>query len=233
MKEDIVSIKLRRDELNRNLGGGLPKNSLILLQGPDGSGKSILSQRIVYGLLENDKTVTYISTELNTIGFVEQMKSLDYDVKYHMLDDKLLFIPMFPFLGKAQLDDDFLEKLLNNRKVFQNDFIIFDTLSFLMIQENMGQEKVFDIINHIKNLISIGKTIIICVDPDHLHKQFLTMLRSISDVYLNLELKEFAGGIVRVIAVNRFKRPADTILTAIPFKVEPGKGLAIEIASFT
>jgi archaellum biogenesis ATPase FlaH len=65
------------------------------------------------------------------------------------------------------------------------------------------------------------------------NKQFLTMLRSISDVYFSMEIKEFAGGIVRVINVNRFKRPADTIISSIPFKVEPGKGLAIEIASFT
>jgi archaellum biogenesis ATPase FlaH len=64
-------IILPRDELSMNLGGGLPKNSLMLASGPDGAGKSIFAQRLCYGFLRNKTSVTYISSELDTIAFVE------------------------------------------------------------------------------------------------------------------------------------------------------------------
>ena len=80
--------------------------------------------------------------------------------------------------------------------------------------------------------MKLNKTILFCVDPDHLNDKFLTLLRSVADVYFNVEIKMFAGNIVRAINIQRFKRPGGNIINTIPFKVEPGKGLAIEIASF-
>lgn len=227
-----MSIELERDELNRNIGGGIPPNSLILIEGKDGAGKSILAQRITYGLLKYHHNITYISSELNTTGFIEQMISLDYDIKFHLLEGQLLFIPMFPFMGRTKLRENFLDMLFQSKNIFSNDIIVFDTLSFLMIKDTISQEKSFEAINFLKCLNNLNKTIIFCVDPDHMNDKFLTLLRSVSDVYFNVEIKTFAGNIVRVINVKRFKRPGDNIINTIPFKVEPGKGLAIEIASF-
>jgi flagellar protein FlaH len=229
---NIISVELERDELARNIGGGIPANSLILIEGKDGAGKSILAQRLTYGLLKHKHTVTYISSELNTTGFIEQMASLDYDIKFNLIDSQLLFIPMFPFLGNTKLRENFLDNLFKSNRLFENEFIVFDTFSFLLIKDNISQEKSFEVINFLKRLNNLNKTIIFCIDPDHLNDRFLTLLRSVSDVYFNLEIKTFAGNIIRIINIQRFKRPGDNIINTIPFKVEPGKGLAIEIASF-
>ncbi len=230
---ELRSIVLRRDELNRSIGGGLPTKSLILIEGKDGAGKSILVQRLAFGLLQNNVKVTYISTELTTQDFIEQMISLDYDIKYHLLEDKLLFLPMFPFLGNVTLRENFMDRLLHTPKIFEKEVIIFDTLSFLLINDSMPDDKSFEIIRIFKKLTSSGKTIIVNVDPDHLNSRLLTLLRAVSDVYFSVEVKTFAGALVRVINVLRFKRPGENVLSAIPFKVETGKGLAIEIASFS
>jgi archaeal flagellar protein FlaH len=227
-----LSIRLERDELDRNIGGGIPPNSLILIEGKDGAGKSIVAQRITYGLLEHGYSCTYVSSELNTSGFIEQMSSLDYDIKFHLLDNQLLFLPMFPFLGNTKLQPNFLDRLFKEEKIFNNEIIVFDTLSFLLIKDNITQEKSFEIIKKLKNINSLNKTILFCIDPDHLNDKFLTLLRSVADVYFNVEIKMFAGNIVRAINIQRFKRPGGNIINTIPFKVEPGKGLAIEIASF-
>lgn len=233
MAENITSIDLERDELNRNLGGGLPNNSLVLIEGEDGAGKSIIVQRMAYGLLEHQKTVTYISTELNTRGFLEQMTSLSYDVKFYLLDGQLMFVPMFPFMGDTKLQENFLDRLLNTKRIFDNEIIIFDTISFLLVRDSISQEKSFYVINMLKKLNNMNKTIIFCVDPAHLNEKFLTLIRSVADIYFNVEIRTFAGNILRVINVKRFKRPKDYIMDTIPFKVEPGRGLAIEIASFS
>lgn len=229
--EKFYKIDLLRDELDRSIGGGLPKNSLMLFEGGDGAGKSILAQRLTYGFLEHGASVTYISTELNTMGFVEQMESMDYDVKNYLINKNLLFIPMFPLLGTTKLADNFFKKLLVTKQIFENEIIIFDTLSFLLIKNSITDNEVFDMILTLKRLTTLGKTILFCVDPDHLTPTFLTMIRSICDIYFKIDLRAFAGSLVRVIAVQRFKRPMAEVSNSIPFKIEPGKGLAIEIAS--
>lgn len=230
--EKYLNISLDRDELSRNLGGGIPRNSLILLEGEDGAGKSILAQRLAYAMLQHRTTVSYVSTELNTMTFVEQMDSLDYDIKKELLGGELLFIPMFPLLGYTKLEPDFFKKLLHNQEVFRSEVIIFDTLSFLLIHNTMSYSEAFEIINLLKRFTSLGKTIIFCVDHKHLNENFLTLVRGVSDIYMTVAVKSFAGQAVRVISTNRFKRPEAAFINNIPFKVEPGKGLTIEIASF-
>ncbi|MBW2982671.1 AAA family ATPase [Candidatus Woesearchaeota archaeon] len=230
--QKYLDVSLERDELSRNLGGGLPKNSLMLLEGQDGAGKSILAQRLAYSFVNNGATVTYISTELNTMTFVEQMGSLDYDINKAILNGELLFIPMFPLLGHTNLEPDFFQKLVNSKEVFRSEVIIFDTLSFLMIHNTMGHKEAFNIINLLKRYTSLGKTIIFCVDDKHLNETFLTLVRSVCDIYMTVEVKGFAGQSVRVVSTHRFKRPESAFMPAIPFKIEPGQGLTIEIASF-
>ena len=141
MSKDYFSINLERDELNRYFGGGIPKNSLILFEGIDGAGKSIMCQRFTYSLLQNGVNVTYISTELNTLDFIKQMESLNYAISQNILDQNLLFITMVPFLGKVMFEEDFLDKIITSPKLFEKEVIIFDTLSFLLIKKKLQKIK--------------------------------------------------------------------------------------------
>ena len=230
----VLDITLKRDELGRTIGGGLPLNSLILLEGPDGAGKSLISQRMSYGLLQNNSTVSYLSTELNTQGFIQQMASLNYDIKYDMLDQKLFFISLFPFYGQGKLKTkNFLDTLLECKELFKSEVIVFDTLSFLLVDDNLSQEDAFFFLTFLKRLNSLDKTVIIAVDPDQINTHLLTLIRSSCDVIMELQMREFAGQPVRIMSVKRFKRAGGEVTPSIPFRVEPGKGLVIEIVSFS
>lgn len=227
------SIGLERDELNASFGGGIPKNSLILFEGKDGAGKSVLCQRFLYALLKNGLKVTYISTELNTLDFIKQVESINYSVKKYMLDRQLLFITMLPYLGKVKFDEDFLEKIMNSEKIFENEIIIFDTLSFLLVKKNAGESAYYDIINFFRNLNNLNKTVIFTIDPTYLDEKFLTLLRSVADLFLTINIATFAGEIVRNLEVKRFKRPLESCKNSIPFRVEPREGLIIEIGGYS
>jgi flagellar protein FlaH len=232
MASEYYSIELIRDELNRYFGGGIPKNSLLLFEGIDGAGKSILCQRFIYSLLKKGKTVTYISTELNTLDFIKQMDSLSYSIKDFLLNQQLLFITMVPFLGKVDFKEDFLEKIMASAKLFENEIIVFDTLSFLLVKKNAGEEAYYKIINFFRKLNNLNKTIIFTIDPTHLDEQFLTLLRSVADMYMYINFTQFAGETVRSLEIKRFKRPMDLYMNKIPFRVEPREGLIIEIGSY-
>ncbi len=232
-QQHLLNMHIRRDELARSIGGGIPKSSLTVLEGPDGAGKSIIAQRLAYGFLQNGYTVSYLSTELTTQGFIEQMSSLEYDVKYEMLDEKLFFISLYPYYGQGRLRENFLDILFTSKKLFEKDVIILDTLSFLLVDDHLSQDDAFAFMQFLKRLNQLGKTIILGVDPEHINQRLLTLIRSACDIILHLEMRTFAGSTVRVINVKRFKRSGGDVLTAIPFRVEPQKGLVIEIVTFS
>lgn len=232
MSRDYFSIELIRDELDRYFGGGIPKNSLILFEGVDGAGKSILCQRFLYSLLKKGASITYISTEFNTLDFIKQHESINYGIKEFLLSQKLLFITMVPFLGKVKFEDDFLDKIMTEKKIFESEIIIFDTLSFLLIKKGDSDDVYFKIISFFRKLNNLNKTIIFTIDPTHLDDRFLTLLRSVSDLYINIVLKDFAGETIRFMEIKRFKRPKDVYMSKIPFRVEPREGLIIEIGSY-
>lgn len=233
MSGDYISIELERDELNRYFGGGLPRNSLVLIEGEDGSGKSIICQRFTYSIMKTGCTVTYLSTELNTLDFIKQHESLNYSVREYILNNKLLFITMVPFLGKVRFEDDFLDKIMTEKKLFDSEVIIFDTLSFLLVRKGAEEKEYYDIVNFFKGLNNLNKTIIFTIDPTHLDEKFLTLMRSVADLYIKAEIKAFAGETVRTINIKRFKRPHDIYMPNIPFRVEPKEGLVIEIGGYS
>ena len=232
MSNEYYSIELIRDELNRYFGGGIPKNSLILLEGIDGAGKSILCQRMTYAFLKKGKTVTYVSTELNTLDFIKQLSSLNYPINEFMLNRQLLFITMVPFLGTVKYTDDFLEKIIEEKKLFESEIIIFDTLSFLLVKKDSTDEYYYNMINFFRKLNNLNKTVIFTIDPNHLDEHFITLLRSVADLYIHNSFKTFAGETVRSLDIQRFKRPKDLYTAKIPFRVEPKEGLIIEIGSY-
>ena len=69
--EDGFPYDLETDSLADSMGLRLPNRSLYVLQGAVGGGKSLISQRLVYGLVENGVKVLVITTELTTRGWIE------------------------------------------------------------------------------------------------------------------------------------------------------------------
>jgi len=227
--EGYISMKIQRDMLHTKLGAAIPYGSLVLIEGKDGMGKSLLVQRLVYAFLVNGQTATYISAELSTKDFLQQMDSLKYSVDEWVVDGRLLFIPLFPFIGGGKLRTDFLERMLAAEQLFEKQIIIIDTLSFLLVQGNITQEKAFDAIKFFKKIVNKGKIVIFTVDPEQLNQSLLALLRSVSDIYLSFGTKSLGGDVKKFMSINRFKRPKIQPVSQIAFRVEPGQGMIIDI----
>ncbi len=230
-RTDIIPITLKGDELNDRFGGGIPKNSLILIEGDNGMGKSVMAQRLVFGLTSAGASFTYLSTELNTAGFVQQMESFNYKVKKKLFNNEALFLSLFPSFGSVPYEKNFFKNILETKEIFQKDVIVFDTMSHLLVEDNLSDEMTFNIIKFLKELTSLNKIIIFCVNPKHLNENFLDLLKSVSDIYFRLEQKEQYGVIIKLIHIERFTGAGGELSTPIPYKVLAGLGLALEIAS--
>ncbi|WP_342305969.1 ATPase domain-containing protein [Methanolobus sp. ZRKC5] len=226
----INGFDIPRDDLNDKLGGGFPAGSLVVIEGGSGGGKSSITQRLSYGLNENDVSVTFVSTQMTTKGFINQMYSIDYPIAPFLLNGLLLYIPVIPLVQAAKSRSDFIERLMAAEELFEKNVIIIDTLSSL-IKYSVNTEKSLELISFFKKLNGMGKVIILTIEPNQLGEDIASMFRSSCDVYITLKSKPLGSEVKRTILVNKFTGAKGPVGQMVGFRVEPKVGLVVEIAS--
>ncbi len=228
--DKYLPIIMDRDNLHMQFGGGIPKGTTMLLEGRDGSGKSAVVQRLLYSFLQHGISVTVISTELTTKGFIDQMKSLDYDVMGHLLKKQLLFIPVFPLFGQVKERQDFLGRLMNTRELYNNDVIVIDTFSQL-IKHDIDEDRSFKVLSFFKKLSGQSKNIIITIESRELGENVESLFSSIADIFIELECEAIEGKMEHKMLIRRFGAAAGPVRDTVGFKVIPGAGFIVDITA--
>jgi flagellar protein FlaH len=248
-KQELYSIGLdSRDRLNKELGGGIPPGSIVLVEGEYGAGKSAMSQRFTYGLCEEGTMVSLLSTELTVGSFLEQMHSLEYDMVDHMLDEDVLFLHAAIGDSKNTFTRDegeedrkeLLRRLMEAEVMWESDVIIIDTFDAILrndpkfealVRQNEERQAALEIISFFRDIIADGKVIMLTVDPTTLDEEAIGPFRSIADVFLELEMVEVGQEVRRQINVLRFAGMGEQVGDTIGFSVRSGTGIVIESRS--
>ncbi|WP_311171116.1 ATPase domain-containing protein [Halobellus ordinarius] len=248
MSSNQYSIGLQEhDRLEKELGGGLPVGSIVLIEGDYGAGKSVLSQRFTYGFTQEDIVTTLVSTELGVRGFLDQMHSLTYDMVKPMLDEEMLFIPAeidaSGTLTGSESDDErkqLLKRMMEAETMWDADVILVDTFDAILrndpkfealVRQNEERQAALEIISFFRDLTTKGKTIVLTVDPSTVDEEAIGPFRSIADVYLELEMVEVGNDVRRNIFVKRFAGMGEQVGDRIGFSVRSGIGIVIESRS--
>ena len=113
--EDGFAFDVETDSLADTMDK-IPNRSLYVLQGVVGAGKSLIAQRLVYGMLDNDVKVLVITTELTTRGWIEQMESIGYGVTDALREGRLMIFSRFGTIAEAKMDVG-LEQVLTSEAV--------------------------------------------------------------------------------------------------------------------
>jgi len=232
------------DRLNKELGGGIPRGSIVLMEGDYGAGKSAISQRFAYGLAETGNTVTFLSTELTVSGFLDQMNSLSYDVVDHLLDEQMLFLHANLDTGGVLSSDDedenrmdLLTRLMDAETMWSADVVILDTFDAILrndptfealIRQNEERQAALEIISFFRDMISEGKVVVLTVDPSTVDGEAIGPFRSIADVFIELEMIEVGNDVRRQISVKRFAGMGEQVGDTVGYSVRSGTGIVIE-----
>jgi flagellar protein FlaH len=235
------------DRLMKELGGGLPKGAIVLIEGDYGAGKSVMSQRFSYGFTQEDVVVTLVSTELDTKGFLDQMHSLSYDMVQPMLDEEFLFIaaeidPGGALTGGAEDRErkQLLKRMMEAEAMWNADVVIVDTFDAILrndpqfealVRQNEERQAALEIISFFREITSKGKTVVLTVDPSTVDEEAIGPFRSIADVYFELEMVEVGNDVRRNIFVKRFAGMGEQVGDRIGFSVRSGIGIVIESRS--
>ena len=231
-REDIVfDYKFPDDELHKNIGGGLPRNGVVLIEGGPGMGKSILAQRFLYGLLSNNNSVSYVSTELSVQGFLNQMDSLNYDIKEYMLNGSLRFASLFSKTHDLEDQKNRINLFFSSKQLSQSDIVIFDMINHMLVDENSTYEESYAIASKLKKHASQDKCVIVCVEQSTVNAHFYSVLANIADARIEMKEKEQYGIVLSLLKVHRMSSAVDIVESEVPFKVRPGVGIVVDISS--
>ncbi|OIO66743.1 hypothetical protein AUJ68_00175 [Candidatus Woesearchaeota archaeon CG1_02_57_44] len=226
----VFPIRIRKDELHNKFGGGLPKNGFMLVEGRNALGKSIIAQRFCYGLVCHGVSVTYVSTELSLPSFVNQMKSLQYDINDALVTGQLNFVSVFPYVGDTNVGRSVLSRL-RMEELFHSDVIIFDSLNGWIVPDDVSLKEAFEVIKFFRKVTSQDKSIIFTIDPEQYDNTYSTLLKSVSEVYMKLGTVERFGTVTKLIRVERFNGAVSDVEENIAFRVRAGVGIVMEITS--
>ena len=79
--EKIQRVKTGVEGLDRIIEGGLPKNSITLISGPPGGGKSIFCFQFLYEGIKNGEKCLFLTLDKQVEGLLVQAKNLGFDFR--------------------------------------------------------------------------------------------------------------------------------------------------------
>lgn len=234
------------DRFANEFGGGLPERALTYIEGSNGTGKSVLSQRFMYGFLHNNYTVTYVSPQTDTRNFVQQLESLSYSVIDDLITEKTLnFKPVDVNTQKAlfqqnKRDRSLLDVLTNEKcsDVWKSDIVIIDSLDVLLrndpsfqqlIKNDRGKVAVRNFTQYLVDYTTnTDSSVIVTMNDKNIRDELLVPFRNESTVYIQLSDVELGGEVINKAKIVRYNLNEDDFSSEIMFRVQSGNGINID-----
>ena len=227
--EDGFPFILEQDSLANSMGLKIPNRSLMLIQGSVGGGKSLISQRMIYGLLENECKVLVITTELTTRGWVEQMESIGYYVTEHISSGRCIVFSRYGIIADS-VPGAGLNEILESPAWNEADVIVLDTGSSLM-PKGLDETGLVQLMQRLRKKVSSGHSLIMTADPVEIDDRLLHLFRASSEVVIDLTTQLIGGEMKRNLLITRFLRAAGPLQSTVGWRVEPSMGFIVDITA--
>ncbi len=209
-------------ELDNKIGGGVPFDSLTLIEGDSGAGKSVLSQQMMYGSLQDKYTLTLFTSENTVKSLVKQMQSLNLDIIDHLLLDRMRIYPIETARLGAQAPPTLMTAMKQEKG---RDLIIVDSLTSSI--PTSSDREVLGFFEDGKRLCADGTTVIVVVHSHGLTRELLTRIRSLCDAHLQLRTEEIGQKLVKTLEATKVRGAEQTTGNIVSFEVEPGWGMRV------
>jgi len=214
-------------EIDRKMEGGLPVGSLSLLEGGNDSGKSVLLQQLMWGALEQGKTVLTLTTEKTAKNMLEQMENLALDVYDYFIigRSRILEIDSNYIEEKPQISEKLFLVLLECIKKSDEELILIDSLTAFVV--NSPENAILNFFTECVKLCDRGKTILISVHGYSFSEALLSRIRSICDAYMELRIEHVGDQWIKTMEIQKLRGARKEIGNMLSFDVKSEYGLKI------
>ncbi len=229
MSDDIgFAFELETDSLSDSLGRFLPRRSFYIVTGNIGAGKSLISQRLAYGLVSNGVRTTVVTTELTTRGWLEQVNSLGYPLEDAANSGTFTLLSRFGVVSDEVEESVDIEDVLSSAALQNADISIIDRASAILQNYEGTPEQ---LLSRLRTFCSEERSLMLLLDPDEISAEMMRTLSASAEVSIEMRTSEVGGSLSRVLAVNRFLRAAGPVQPRIGWRVEPGMGFIVDITA--
>ncbi len=224
---DKATLSTGNTELDKKIADGLPLQSLTLIEGENDTGKSVLTQQIIWGAMKQGLNVDLFSTENTTKSFITQMESMSLDISDYFAWGYLRIFPMHVvgFEWTADKMQGILQRMIDHMEQSRAEIIVIDSLT--LFTEYAKQDTVLTFFTNCKNLVDNGKTILITLHTYAFEEDALVRIRSICDAHLLMKKALVGGKYVMMLEVMKVRGARKTTGNIISFEVHPGYGMKI------
>ncbi len=210
-------------DIDKRLGGGLPADSLTLVEGDPDAGKSVIVQQFTFGALKEGFKTSLFLSESNSRGFLDQMDSLGMSSTDYYLIGRLSLYQK-DLRVERERADNILQKLLRHiENSDKRDLFIMDSITPLLFQ--FDEHYVLSFLANCKDLADVGRTIIVTLHSYAISEALRFRADSIVDAHLRLRIEDLGQRLVRTLEVTKIRGAAKTADNAVSFTVQPGMGL--------
>ena len=216
------------EEVDRQIGGGLPTPSLMLIEGGHGTGKSALTALFMKGLLENGKKVLCI-TENTVKEYIENMKAITFNFSMAFLQNRLTILPLHMYGVKWTKEQSgyllpVISKYIGN-SFKETNVVVIDSLSLLTVFSDTS--KILDFFTQCKYLVANGMSVIITIHPDDIPEDIAQRVKGSVDCLLKLGSTNVGGKEVKTLKVVKLIGSKDAAESGFAFEVDMIFGIKI------
>ena len=218
-------ISTGNSEIDKKLGGGIPMGSMTLIEGQSDSGKSVLTQQMIWGSLHDGLEVAVYTSENTFKSFIKQMRSLSLDV-----DDFVLLRRLKIFAVTASKSDLTPEQVLTillsaAERYVKLTLVVVDSLTTFITHTSI--EETMTYFEACKTLCDKGTTVINVVNSYAFGEAELARVRSMCDAHLTLRTEQVGDIIIKILEVAKVRGADMSTGNIISFDVEPMVGMRI------
>ncbi|HVO71444.1 MAG TPA: ATPase domain-containing protein [Aggregatilineaceae bacterium] len=210
-------------ELDGKMGGGIPLGSLTLIEGTSGAGKSVLSQQLIWGSLQQGFTVSLFTSENSVKSLVSQMQSIDLDILDFLLLGRFRVFPMQLARLGGQAPATLVRAMMTER---HQDILIVDSFTSAIAHSSMDLQ-VLSFFEQCKRLCASGVTILVTLHDHAVQGDLIDALRSMCDAHLVLRSEQDGQKLVKALQVAKIRGAASVTGAIVGFDVEPGWGMRV------
>lgn len=137
VKTGIPSYKEELKSMDELMDGGIPRNNIVLVTGPTGSGKSILSlQFLVNGVKDFGEKGMYISFEQNKGDIIREASAFKWDIE-KLEEEGKLRVMSFRVMSEHAVPIN--KEIKNQIDAFKPERLVFDSISsYITSMEAIG-----------------------------------------------------------------------------------------------
>ena len=230
--EDRQILSTGNGELDKKIADGIPLGSLTLIEGENDTGKSVLTQQIIWGALKQSRSINLFTTENTSKSFIKQMESMSLDISDYFAWGYVKVFPLHVvgFEWKKEEMEGILAKLITYIQNSKAEVAIIDSMT--LFTEYAESASILTFFTNCKSLVDNGKTVLVTLHTYAFEEDTLVRIRSICDAHLNMKKALVGDKYVMVMEVVKVRGARKTTGNLVSFEVHPGYGMKVIPMSF-